>query len=140
LIALDSSVLIAAIMTWHTEHVPASAAVGKALASREGVVIPAHALLEAYSVMTRLPPPHRAGCAEVVAVLRKNFSSVAIAPFPVSGLWELLDDLAAEDLGGGITYDAAILAAAESAGATTLLTLNSRHFERFGSEMTIATP
>jgi toxin FitB len=49
-IALDSSVVVAAVLPWHEAH-------GEAVAHVNEAVVPAHAALEAYSVMTRLPNP-----------------------------------------------------------------------------------
>lgn len=50
--ALDSSVVIPALLSWHEAHEPARRAAS-------GNAVPSHALLESYSVLTRLPPPHR---------------------------------------------------------------------------------
>ena len=63
-----------------------------------------------------------------------------IASFPSRSVWPLLARLAGEELGGSITYDAAILAAAQDAGATALLTLNPRDFERLSPRIEIITP
>ncbi|GAB3914246.1 hypothetical protein GCM10011575_18120 [Microlunatus endophyticus] len=52
--AVDTSVIVAAFAGWHQDHASAAAE----LRQRPRVV--AHALLEAYSVLTRLPGPHRA--------------------------------------------------------------------------------
>ena len=51
--AVDSSVVIAAFATWHEHH-----GIAEATASRPRLI--AHAAIESYSVLTRLPPPHRA--------------------------------------------------------------------------------
>lgn len=48
--AVDSSVVIAAFATWHEHHAIAR----KAMASRPRLI--AHAAIESYSVLTRLPP------------------------------------------------------------------------------------
>ena len=53
--AVDSSVVIAAAFaTWHEHHALAR----KATADKPRLV--AHAAVESYSVLTRLPQPHRA--------------------------------------------------------------------------------
>lgn len=46
--ALDTSVVIPALLGWHEAHEPARRA-----------AVPSHAPLETYSVLTRLPAPHR---------------------------------------------------------------------------------
>jgi predicted nucleic acid-binding protein len=140
MIAIDSNVIVAALAPWHERHEAAAAAVEKALSSRAGVVIPAHALLEAYSVLTRLPEPYRARGLDVADALQRTFSSATIAGFPVKGVWEMLADLASNDIAGGSVYDAAILRTAESAGATSLLTFNARDFERFSSQVRVRVP
>lgn len=59
MIAVDTSVVVAAFASWHEGH--SSAASVLARKPR----IPAHALIESFSVLTRLPLPHR-GPPEVV--------------------------------------------------------------------------
>ena len=53
MIAVDTSVAIAALSPWHDRHADA------ADACREGAAIPAHALLECFSTLTRMPEPLR---------------------------------------------------------------------------------
>ena len=128
MIALDSSVIVAALLGWHEKHQAAARAVEHALAASEGIVIPSHALFESYAVMTRLPAPHRLAPADAVRLLRENFASVRIATFNSRSVWPLLQKLGSKDLAGGITYDAIILDAAADAGATELRTLNERDY------------
>ncbi|TDE14976.1 hypothetical protein [Jiangella asiatica] len=68
MIAVDSSVVIAGFASWHEHHAVSL----KALARRPRLV--AHAALEAYSVLTRLPPPHRAQPDIVQAFLAGRFA------------------------------------------------------------------
>ena len=51
--AADSSVIVAAFASWHESHAQAADALS------DDASVPAHAALEAYSVLTRLPAPHR---------------------------------------------------------------------------------
>jgi toxin FitB len=129
--ALDSSVIVAGLLSWHEHHGAALSALQTAIADRAELIVPAPALVEAYSVMTRLPVPHRlapARAAEILALnLRDRSRVVSIEP---TGVWTMLDGLAAADLGGGLTYDAQILTCALQAGARRLLTLNRRDFDR----------
>lgn len=62
MIALDSSVVIAGFGTWHEHHERAVEVL------RRTPRLPAHAALEAYSVLTRLPDPFRAEPAELVTL------------------------------------------------------------------------
>ncbi|MEX2240756.1 MAG: PIN domain-containing protein [Burkholderiales bacterium] len=63
MIAADTSVVVAAFASWHEGHAAALRALGR------GVRVPAHVLLESYSVLTRLPPPHRAAARHWTAPL-----------------------------------------------------------------------
>lgn len=104
--AVDSSVVIAAFATWHEHHALAR----KAMSSRPRLI--AHAAVESYSVLTRLPPPHRA--------LHRAI------PHPVgAGYQELLNTVAAGQIFGGPAYDALIAFTAAEHDAT-LLSLDQR--------------
>ncbi len=129
-IALDSSVIVAALLSWHEKHHAAAKAVERALASKGGVVIPAHALFESFAVMTRLPAPHRLAPSDALTLLRDNFTSTRIATLTARNVWPILQKLAQLGLAGGLTYDAIILEAATDGGATELLTLSERDYER----------
>jgi predicted nucleic acid-binding protein len=94
-------------------------------------VIPVHALLETFSVLTRSPAPLFISHEQVRKMLVENFSQ--IAEFPALSLhhcWAGLDELAARSLGGGLVYDAIIADSCMQAGAKVLLTWNVRDFLR----------
>lgn len=97
--------------SWHELHDAAVAALGR------GAGIIAHAAVETYSVLTRLPPPHRAPAPIVTAFLEARFGSRWL------GLSEAqhrrtIASLPALGIEGGATYDALIAAAAVRANAT----------------------
>ncbi len=62
-VAADTSVVLPALLADHEAHEPAA----DALATCTKTI--AHVALEAYSVLTRLPPPHRAGALAAAATL-----------------------------------------------------------------------
>ena len=95
------------------------------------MTVAAHALVEAYAVLTRLPAPHRLSTADAWTLLRTNFVEAA-AVTEISGRQQinLLQQLAASGIGGGRSYDALIAADARHGGADALLTFNPRDFER----------
>jgi predicted nucleic acid-binding protein len=140
--ALDTSVLVAGLLSWHEHHRTASAALSVLLESRERIILPLHALAEAYSVMTRLPPPHRLSPRDALQILEGSLRTRAT----VVGLdgeegWLCLGDLARSAISGGTTYDGLILACARKAAATKIFTLNPAHFERLGMDgIEIAVP
>ena len=113
MIAVDTSVVVAGFATWHEGHAPAAAALAR------GPRVPSHVLVEAYSVLTRLPPPHRAPPDVVAAFLSQQFRQAPLTLPPRS--WQRLLDHAAElGVAGGAVYDALVGAAARRAGATLL--------------------
>jgi len=117
-IAVDTSVVVAGFASWHEGHRSAVAA----LARKPRV--PAHVLVEAYSVLTRLPPPHRAPVDLVARFLAERFPEAPLA-LPARAHRALIDSSAHAGLAGGAVYDALIAATARHAGAT-LLTRDQR--------------
>jgi predicted nucleic acid-binding protein len=112
-IAVDSSVVVAAFASWHEANRSAAAI----LARKPRV--PAHVLVETYSVLTRLPPPHRAPSPIVTAFLAQHFRQAPLT-LPARA-WPRLLGLATEaGITGGAVYDALIGATAHHAGATLL--------------------
>jgi predicted nucleic acid-binding protein len=118
MIAVDTSVVVAGFATWHEGH--ASAAAVLARAPR----IPAHVLVEAFSVLTRLPPPHRAPAQLVQRFLAERFREAPLV-LPGSRHMALIDAAGREGITGGAIYDALIATTALHAGAT-LVTRDQR--------------
>jgi predicted nucleic acid-binding protein len=65
--------MVAAVCTWHVHHAPAFDEINDRLRRREALVVAAPALIEAYAVLTRLPPPHRLSPNDALALLEANF-------------------------------------------------------------------
>lgn len=139
MIAADSSVIIAGLLSWHESHEPAFRALDAALARRT-LLIPMHALIESYSVMTRLPSPHRLRPEIAYELLHDSFNHAHVASLSARTAWTFLRECAADAIAGGRVYDAAIAEAAVEAGATKLLTLNPRDFEPFAKRIAITAP
>lgn len=118
MIAVDTSVVVAGFASWHEGHCAAVAA----LARRPRV--PAHVLVEAYSVLTRLPLPHRAPPDLVATFLTERFPEPPLV-LPARGYLELVESSARTGLAGGAVYDALIAATVRHANAT-LLTRDER--------------
>jgi PIN domain len=126
---VDSSVAIAAFGGWHELH---GAAV-EALSSSPALV--AHAALEAYSVLTRLPEPFRAPGPTVVEYLAENFPAERPA-LPIAEQRSLPETMERAGLRGGSVYDGLVGLTAKAAGAH-LLSLDARAaqtYERLGVE------
>lgn len=132
--AVDSSVLVAALTTWHENHDEARAALEDAMEAGGGLVLPADVIVEAYSVLTRLPSPHRVSPSDALGLLEGNFTGARTVALAAAEIWRLLRDLAADEVSGGAVYDARIVAAAVKGGASRILTLNARHFARLAPD------
>lgn len=123
MIALDSSVVIASFGPWHEHHRTARETLV------DGVRLPAHAGLEAYSVLTRLPEPFRAEPAVVAEFLRATFTAGRLT-LAAQVQASMPDRLAAIGISGGAIYDALIGLTADAAGAE-LVTLDRRALETY---------
>jgi predicted nucleic acid-binding protein len=97
----DSSVVIAAFASWNEHHEAAIEALGDV---RDLV---AHAELESYSVLTRLPEPSRADPGIVARYLREDFPGKRLS-LPEAEQRRLVDRLADLSISGGAVYDALI--------------------------------
>jgi predicted nucleic acid-binding protein len=117
-IAVDTSVVVAGFASWHQGHRAAAAV----LARKPRV--PAHVLVEAYSVLTRLPSPHRAPADLVAAFLAQRFREAPLT-LPARAHLALLEKASLAGVIGGSVYDALIAATARHASAT-LLTRDQR--------------
>ncbi len=118
MIAVDTTVVVAGFASWHEGHQSAAAA----LARKPRV--PAHVLVEAYSVLTRLPPPHRAPADLVATFLSERFPEAPLV-LPARAHLALVETSARTGLARGAIYDALIAATARHAGAR-LLTRDQR--------------
>jgi predicted nucleic acid-binding protein len=108
--AADTSLVVAAFASWHEQHDAARRALDA------GVRLIDHCALETYSVLTRLPPPHRSPGPVVMDFLRARF------PQPFLRLSEpryrgFVLTLADQGISGGAAYDALVAATAAGAGA-----------------------
>jgi predicted nucleic acid-binding protein len=122
--------MVAAICTWHEHHAAAAAGIERRLDRGERMAIAAHALVETYAVLTRLPAPHRLAPADAWALVKANFvTRAAVVALTGSAHTSLLGRLAATGIGGGQAYDAVIAACARQAKVGALLTFNPRHFD-----------
>lgn len=113
MIAVDTSLVVAGFASWHEGHTAAREAL------KRSPQLPAHVALEVYSVLTRLPPPHRAAAGVVVSFLRDRFS-LPVLTLPAEEHIALLQIAANREITGGALYDALVAATARHAGAILL--------------------
>ena len=139
--ALDSSVMVAAVCSWHEHHPAALAEIEARLDRWERLTVPAPALVETYSVLTRLPSPHRLAPRDAQKLIEANFVEHAqIVALSGSAYSRLLSRSAKQDIAGGRTYDAVIAECARQAKVSVLLTFNGRHFETLLDSVAIVEP
>lgn len=125
----DSNCLVAVVSPWHPHHHAAQTELGRRLDHGEVMFLAAPALIEAYSVLTRLPPPYRLSPAEAHHLLQTNFvSEGTVVALDERAYLDLLRRAARDGIAGGRTYDAVIAACAVRANVQAFLTFNEQHF------------
>jgi toxin FitB len=113
-IAFDSSVVIAALSSWHPAHESCRAAI----ASDERA-LPAHAAFETVAVLSRLPEGYRTTPAVPFDALQRIFPRPWLT-LDADGARACLGRAIAARIRGGALYDALIAATAAEHGATLL--------------------
>lgn len=116
--AVDTSVAVAAFASWHEFHARAR----KALETNVRLI--EHCALETYSVLTRLPPPHRCPGATVRDFLRSRFDEPYLR-LESRAHKEFVLELPDHAVTGGATYDA-LVAATAAAHSVELVTCDRR--------------
>src|SRR5206468_11098109 len=109
----DTSCMVAAVCGWHQHHERAASEIHRRLRRDEPLIVAGPALVEAYAVLTRLPPPHRVSAPDALAVLLGSFVDAGrVVALDGRSYVSLLRRAPAEDVSGGRTYDAVIAACA----------------------------
>ena len=125
--AADTSLVIAAFASWHESHEAARRALDGGLRLIE------HCALETYSVLTRLPPPHRSSGEVVRDFLTARFPQPLLR-LNEQAYKEFILGLPEHNVTGGAAYDA--LVAATAAGCRAELVTCDRRalpvYERYG--------
>lgn len=114
----DTSVAVPAFLSWHEQH-----EVCRRALTEQVQAVPAHVVAEVFSVLTRLPAPHRISAASALV-----FVESLPGPFlDLSGarVLDVVSRLARQGVVGGAVYEGLVAAAAVDAGLE-LLTLDRR--------------
>jgi predicted nucleic acid-binding protein len=125
--AADTSLVIAAFASWHDSHEAARRALD------QGLRLVEHCALETYSVLTRLPPPHRASGDVVRDYLKARFSQ-SFLRLSAPAYRTFIVELHGRGVAGGSAYDALVAATAAGCNAE-LFTCDRRAlpvYERYG--------
>lgn len=125
--AADTSVVVAAFASWHEHHESARRVLDGDVRLIE------HCALEAYSVLTRLPPPHRSPGVVARDFLRARFAQPLLR-LSVPAYRAFVFGLPEHEVSGGAAYDALVAATAAACGAE-LITCDRRAaavYDRYG--------
>jgi predicted nucleic acid-binding protein len=130
-VGVDASCLVPLMSSWHPHH-EATVRTLEALKQRKALLITStQAVVECFSVLTRLPNQIRIPPREAYERIRENlFGNFQVVGFDPNTCWLTLDAVSARDLGGGLIYDAIIAHSCAQAGASILLTWNVQDFIR----------
>jgi predicted nucleic acid-binding protein len=132
--AADTSLVVAAFASWHEHHELARPVLDS------GVRLIEHCALETYSVLTRLPPPHRCSGAVVRDFIRSRFPQPFLR-LDAEAYKEFVLGLPDRDVTGGAAYDALVAATAVGCRAD-LVTCDRRAaavYESYGVRTTFLT-
>lgn len=127
--------MVPAVCSWHEHHDAASGEIDRRLLRGERMHVAGPGLVEAYAVLTRLPPPYRVAPSDALALLEASFMTPArTVTLDARAYLRLLRGAPSEGIAGGRAYDGVIAACARAAGASALLTFNDRHFLPFAGQ------
>lgn len=132
-LALDTSVAVPLLVRTHAAHTT----VVRWWAKRE-VALAGHALVETYSVLTRLPGDLRLTPSDAARLLEERFAPALLLGPEIAG--DLPGRLARLEIAGGAVYDALVAFAALEHGAV-LATRDARArdtYERVGVSVAVA--
>lgn len=115
--------VVAAFASWHEQH----AAANRVLVAETRLV--AHCSVETFSVLTRLPPPHRAAASLVSEFLAARFRRPYLV-LPPEGHRDLIDRLTDLGIAGGAAYDA-LVAATAAANDALLFSCDRRAIQTY---------
>lgn len=133
--AVDTSVVVPALVGWHEHHDACAAAA-------TGARIPGHVLAESYSVLTRLPSPHRLDAAVARTLLAGWFDQGGVLAASARLQRSLVHACGDAGIEGGAVYDGLVGLTARDHGEI-LLTRDRRAvrtYERLGIEYELLDP
>ncbi len=138
--AVDTNVIVAIAWDGHPDHVVATGDLERRLSAGATMVVPAHALVESYSVLTRIPAPFRLSPADTVTFLEDLVSNAAVTDLQADAYLPLLREASQARVTGGRIHDMLIAASSVAAEADVLLTFNTRDFVELGFDLEVREP
>ena len=117
-IAVDTSLVVAGLSPWHERH-----EVCRSLLDDRPAIV-GHALVESFSVLTRLRVPYKVSTGLAAELLIANFAAPPLV-LTSEQVLRFVESLRHWKVAGGAVYDALIATTARDHGAT-LFTLDTR--------------
>lgn len=130
-ILVDTSCLIALLCSWHEQHVRTRKFLESSMSKGTELILAAHSLAEAYSILTRLPYPYRLSETDAIELFNANWDKTRIVALSAREYRRVLRGAAKSEIGGGQIYDALIAACARKGKAKTVVTWNLNDFMAF---------
>ncbi len=128
----DTSVLIPAFAESHPNHKECFSLLEKTLNKKMELVTSAHALLEFYSVYSKLPLKTRISPLEIKKIIEENiYPNFKIIILEEKDYKEVILQISSLGLSGGIIYDLFHYMSARKSKANALITYNEKDFGKF---------
>jgi len=128
-IFLDTSVLVAAVVENHADHVRSFSVLDRVQSGKDEGFVSAHGLAETYATLTKLPPPFRHSPEQALLSIQENIlKHFKIVSLSGSDYAAVLKEAALVRMQGGTIYDALHLKSASKEALGKIFTLNLRHF------------
>lgn len=136
---LDTSVLVAAVVTKHEHHTRAFDVLDRVQNGKDEGHISGHSMAEMYSILTKLPPPFRHTPEQALLSIEENvikhFRVTALSPNEYA---PLIREAALSGIQGGTIYDAVLLKCAARSGAEKIWTFNLKHFQNIAPKTIVS--
>jgi len=136
----DTSVLIPAFQLTHEQHEASNRVLAQVL--EHSAACGAHTLAEFYSVLTRLPAPHRLEPDQAFFGIEQIAAHFDVIALDAQEYLREIRNAATAKIPGGQIYDFLLLACARKAMADQILTWNLKHFRQLAPDLAdrIVTP
>jgi len=132
----DTSVVVARTLSSHPHYANAVELFRHLRAQRWTPLIASHGPAEIYSVLTRLPMPHRVSAAEASHLIQENILRQFQIQAPGKGDYaEVVRSCSVQGRVGGAVYDAIHIHAARKAKCNRIYTLNLSDFRRIAPDL-----
>ncbi|HZY71919.1 MAG TPA: PIN domain-containing protein [Edaphobacter sp.] len=129
----DTNILTAASITAHPDHQVCNERLGQI--RKAGAACAAHSLAEAYSTFTRMPMPYRVSPSDALRIVQHTSETCTLVSLTAVETLRTIREIAERGLGGGLIYDALLLACARKIGAKRIYTNNQKHFRRIAPDL-----